>query len=38
MPIGLIIHSVNHVLTLVSNVSKRGVTQGDLGIIRDVRL
>jgi imidazolonepropionase len=35
MPIDLIIHSVDQLLTLAGDVPKRGKTQGDLGIIYD---
>lgn len=35
MPIDLIIHSANQVLTLAGDAPKRGATQGDLAILRD---
>jgi len=35
MPIDLIIHSANQVLTLTGDAPKRGATQGDLAIIRN---
>ncbi|MEW5718000.1 MAG: imidazolonepropionase [Chloroflexota bacterium] len=34
-PIDLIVHSADQVLTIAGDAPKRGVTQGDLGIIRD---
>jgi imidazolonepropionase len=35
MPIDLLIHSANQILTLAGDVPKRGATQGDLAIVRD---
>ncbi len=35
MPIDLLIHSANQILTLAGDAPKRGATQGDLAIVRD---